>query len=419
VTFWRQLKLAAGPGLILGKNATIEKRSVVVRPKVLFLVGEDRFFWSHRLAVARAALRDGYEVIIVTRANGDAQKIRDEGFRLLSWQLIRESYSPLNELRAIRQVRQIYSREEPDLVYHVAIKPILYGSIAALGRKNIRVINALTGLGYLAASSSWKASFLRLFIWNAFRFFLNRPNQRVLVENQDDKQLLIKRVKVSPEKIRLIPGDGVDLSRFQPTPEPTGTPVVLLASRMLWMKGIREFFEAAKFLQSKGVRARFVLAGETDPSNPTSVPRQQLLEWQSSGIVEWWGHQQEMPSIFKQANVVCLPSHGGEGVPTVLTEAAASGRPIVTTDVSGCRDIIRHGINGILVPPRNSAALAVAIEELLKDPAKRLQMASRGREIVVNEFSQEIIAEQTLALYSELLKSRSPRVDKSLPNSKS
>lgn len=402
----------------MDKNVTIEQRSALDRPKLLFLVHEDWFFWSHRLAVARAALQNGYEVIVATRVLGDAQKIRDEGFRLIPWRLIRESYSPLNEFRAIRQVRQIYSTEKPDIVYHVALKPILYGSLAALGRKHLRAINALTGLGYLAASSTRKARFLRLLIWNFFRLFLNKPHQRVLVENPDDKRLLIEKLKVPPERIALIRGSGVDLSRFQPTAEPSGTPVVLFASRMLWIKGIREFVEAAKVLRSKGLNARFVLAGGSDLGSPSCVPRHQLLEWHSSGSVEWWGHQPDMPQIFKQANLVCLPSHGGEGVPTVLMEAAASGRAIVTSDVPGCRDIVRHGVNGRIVPPGDAAALAEAIEELLKNSAMRLEMARRGREIAVNEFSQEMVAEQTLALYSELLNSRSPRVDKSLRNPK-
>jgi glycosyltransferase involved in cell wall biosynthesis len=301
-------------------------------------------------------------------------------------------------------VRQIYASEKPDIVYHVALKPILYGSLGALGRNHIRAINALTGLGYLAASTTRKARFLRLLIWNFFRLFLNKSHQRVLVENPDDKQLLIEKLSVPPERIALIRGSGVDLARFQPTPEPSGTPVVLLASRMLWIKGIREFVEAAKMLRGKGIRARFVLAGDTDLSSPACVPRKQLLEWQSSESVEWWGHQPDMPRIFEQANLVCLPSHGGEGVPTVLMEAAASGRPIVTTDVPGCRDIVRQGINGTLVPPRDVAALAKAIEDLIKDPAMRLQMASRGREIAANEFSEEVVVHETLALYRELLR---------------
>ena len=396
----------------MDRNITIESRSVPIRLKLLFLVHEDRFFWSHRLAVARAAQRNGYEVIVATRVQRCAEQIRGEGFRLIPLRLIRESYSPLNEFRAIQQMRQIYRNEDPDIVHHVALKPVLYGSISALGRKNIRAINALTGLGYLAASSTQKARFLRLLIWNFFRLFLNGPNQRVLVENPDDRQLLIEKLKVSPERIALIRGSGVDFHRFQPTAEPSGTPVVLLACRMVWIKGIVEFVEAAKMLRSKGLDARFVLAGDSDASSPSSVPREQLLEWQSSGPIEWWGHQTDMPRIFEQANLVCLPSHGGEGVPTVLMEAAASGRAIVTTDVPGCRDIVRNGVNGRLVPPGNAAALAEAIEELLKNSTMRLEMARRGREIAVNEFSQEIIAQQTLALYSELLKSRSPQVYK-------
>jgi glycosyltransferase involved in cell wall biosynthesis len=374
------------------------------RPKLLFLIAEDWFFWSHRLHVARTALLDGYEVIVATSVNSCEKEIRDEGFRFIPLKLMRHSYSPLTELRVIHQLRQIYKHEAPDIVYHLALKPILYGSIAGMGRKNIRTINALAGLGYLAGSSTRKANFLRLPIWNAFRFFLNRRNQRVLVENQDDKQLLVTRLRVPPDRITIIRGSGVDLSRFQPTTEPAGTPLVLLASRMLWIKGIRDFVEAAKLLRDKGIAARFVLAGDTDLGNFSCIPRQQLLEWHNSRVVEWWGHQHEMTSVFEQANLVCLPSHGGEGVPTVLMEAAASGRAIVTTDVPGCRDIVRQGVNGILVPPRNAQTLSQAIEKLLKDPVMRLRMGSRSREIAAREFSQDEVAQQTLALCRELLR---------------
>jgi glycosyltransferase involved in cell wall biosynthesis len=376
-----------------------------MRPKLLFLIAEDRLFWSHRLPIARAALQDGYEVIIATRVNGDPQKIRDEGFRLIPLRLIRGSYAPMKELRAILELRRIYHSERPDIVHHIALKPVLYGSIAALGRRNMRVINAFTGLGYLATSTSLKARFLRLPIWKTLRFLLNRPNHRALLQNEADKQLLVTKLGVLPEKITIIRGSGVDMRLFQPTPEPNGTPIVLLASRMLWIKGISEFVEAVNLLLRKGITARFVLAGDSDNNSPSSIPRQQLLVWQGSGAVEWWGHQQEMSHIFKQANIVCLPSHGGEGVPKVLIEAAASGRAIVTTDVPGCRDIVRQGINGMLVPPRNVAALAKALEELLENPSLRQQMARRGREIAANEFSQEVVIHETLALYKELLKS--------------
>lgn len=391
-------------------NDTAAKRPSARRPKLLFIFSDDRFFWSHRLPVARAALRNGYEVIIATGVYSYAQQIREEGFRLIPLELIRKNRSPWKEWKAIRQLRRIYRTEQPDLAHQVAIKAVLYGSIASLGLPAVPTINALTGLGYLVASPSRKAAFLRFLIWRAFRFLLNRPNKRVLVENRDDRDLLVAKLKISPERVVVTRGSGVDIDLFQPAPEPAGTPVVTLASRMLWIKGVKEFVEAAKLLQAKSVAARFVLAGDTDLNNPSCVPRQQLLEWHNSGIVEWWGHQQDMPQVFKQSNLVCLPSRGGEGVPKVLMEGAACGRAIVTTDVPGCREIVRQGVNGLMVPPGDAVALAGAIEDLLNDFATRRQMAIRCREIAVDEFSEAAVVRQTLALYSELLSARSPSV---------
>lgn len=382
------------------------------RPKVLFLVSEDRFFWSHRLPVARAALRNGYDVTVATRVQSHGQQIRDEGFRLIPLKLIRKTNSPLNELAAIQELRRVYREEEPDLVHHFAIKPVLYGSIAALGHKDMRVINALTGLGYLVASTSSKAQFLRLLVWNALRLFLRRPNQQVVVENLNDKELLAAKVRLPPEKIKIIRGSGVDIDLFQRLPEP-GDPVVLLASRMLWIKGIRDFVDAAVLLRAKGCRARFALAGDTDSHNPSCVSRNELLEWHDSGVVEWWGQQDDMVQAFRQASIVCLPSHGGEGIPQVLLEAAACGRPIVTTDVPGCRDVVSDGVNGKVVQPRNSCALAAAIEELLNNPAGRKAMGSRSREIATSQFAQDEVLREILDLYEELLASsgtRSPDV---------
>jgi glycosyltransferase involved in cell wall biosynthesis len=191
---------------------------------------------------------------------------------------------------------------------------------------------------------------------------------------------------------------------FHPSPEPSGIPIALFASRMLWIKGISEFVEAARLLRDGGIKARFVLVGDADFGSPSSVPRQQLLEWQETGAVEWWGHKEDMPDVFKQANLVCLPSQGGEGVPKTLLEAAASGRAIVATDVPGCRDVVHNAVNGLLVEPKNIAELARAMEKLLKDPERRREMGERGREIAVREFSQELVVSKTLTLYSRLLK---------------
>ena len=378
------------------------------RPKVLFLVSEDRFFWSHRLPVARAARQHGYEVVVATRVESYEQQIRDEGFRLIPLKLARKTSSPLYEIRTLRQLLRIYKAEKPDFAHHFALKPVLYGSIAALRRKDTRMVNVLTGLGFLVASKSWKARFMRPMVWRAFRFLLNRPNQSVVVENDQDRQLLIAKVNVPPEKITLIRGSGVNIDAYQPTPEPSGVPVVLLASRMLWIKGVGEFVEAATMLRARGAQARFVLAGDTDPSNPSCVPREQLLAWENSGVVEWWGHQEKMRPVFEQAAIVCLPSHGGEGTPQVLMEAAASGRALVTTDVPGCRDVVQHEVNGIVVPPRAPEALAAAIQKLLVDPVLRRRMARQSRELATREFAEEAVVRQTLVLYDEAGRGAAP-----------
>jgi glycosyltransferase involved in cell wall biosynthesis len=373
------------------------------RPKILFVVAEDWYFWSHRRPIATAALQNGYDVFVATRVGVCGEKIVEAGFRLIPLRLNRSSYSLFHELRTVSELRSIYRGEKPDIVHHIGLKPILYGSMAALGNRRMQVINAFAGLGYLVSSPSFKARVLKQVLWKAFRFLLNRPNSFLLLQNREDRDLLVSEVGVRPEKTMIIRGSGVDVNDFQAAAEPAGVPVVLLSSRMLWIKGISDFVEAAKLLRARGVNARFVLAGDTDSGSPGAIPREKLQEWQNTGAVEWWGHQQSMSRLLQQATLVCLPSHGGEGVPKALIEAAASERAIVATDVPGCRDIVRHGTNGLLVPPKNPLALADAIAQLLKDAPLRTEMGRLGREIVVSEFSEERVVQETLALYRQLL----------------
>jgi glycosyltransferase involved in cell wall biosynthesis len=379
--------------------------SVPGRRKIIFLIAEDWYFWSHRLPLARAALRNGYEVIIATRVSKHGQKILDEGFRLVPLSLSRESYSPLKELRTIIELRRLYGKERPDVVHQVALKPVLYGSIAALGRGNIRVINALAGLGYLVASSTLKARILRIAVWSAFGYFLRRSGSRVIFQNEEDRDAIITTLKVPPENTVLIRGAGVDLETFSPAAlEPAGTPVVILPSRMLWNKGVKEFVEAARLLRAEGVKARFVMVGDTDSASPSGMPRQQLAAWHEEGVIEWWGRVEEMVSVYQGATVVCLPSHGGEGVPKSLLEAAACGRAIVTTNVPGCRDVVHDNVNGLLVPAKNVTELATAIRRLLENPILRSRMGIAGREIASREFSEQLVVQNTLLLYNDSAK---------------
>lgn len=375
--------------------------------KLLFFVTEDWYFWSHRLPPARAALRQGYEVVVATRVNQHADRIRAEGFGLAPIRLNRRGRNPFAELRAVVEMTCIYRRERPDIVHHLAIKPVVYGSIAARLAGVPAVINALPGLGYAFVSSSASARLVRAVIVRAFRWTLNAGNSLLIVQNPDDRAVLIAERAVAPERVRLIRGSGVDIGLFVQSAEPAGSPVVMLASRLLWYKGVGEFVEAARIFKARrrnmNWQARFVIVGDSDNHNPAAIPREQLTQWQDSGAIEWWGRRDDMPKVLAQANLVCLPSTYGEGVPKVLLEAAACGRAIVATDAPGCREVVRHGVNGLLVPPRDAQALADAIESLLGDPTRRAAMGALGRRLVEEEFTDDLIARQTLDVYKEVL----------------
>ena len=370
-------------------------------PKLLFLVTEDWYFCSHRLPLARAAKAAGYEVVVATRIGRHADAISGEGFKLIPIGLRRRSHNPLRELAAILEIAGIYRRERPDLVHHVALKPVLYGSLAARLARVPAVVNALAGLGFVFASASLRARLLRPWVVGALRLLLDADGARLIVQNPDDRRMLVDHGVVAAARVRLIRGSGVDIRRFAPTPEPVGTPLVMLPGRLLWDKGVGEFVAAARLLKERGVAARFVLVGDGDPENPAAIPDEVLQAWRQDGVVECWGRREDMPEVLGSSHIVCLPSYR-EGLPKALLEAAACGRPIVATDVPGCREIVIDGSNGLLVPPRDAPALAAAIVRLLAQAKLRAEMGRRGRELVELEFSEEIVVAQTLAVYREL-----------------
>ncbi|OPY07490.1 MAG: N,N'-diacetylbacillosaminyl-diphospho-undecaprenol alpha-1,3-N-acetylgalactosaminyltransferase [Syntrophaceae bacterium PtaB.Bin095] len=329
--------------------------------------------------------------------------IRRAGIRLIPFDLSRKGMNPASELAVLARLVALYRKEKPDIVHQVAMKPVLYGSLAARLSGVSRVVNALAGLGYIFTSDQPKARFLRPVIGSAFRGLLNSRRSRLILQNQDDRAKFIRKRFISEKRIRLIRGSGVDTAVFVPTPEPPGVPVVILPSRMLWDKGVREFVDAAGQLKKRGISARFVLVGDADPHNPSAIPTEQLTAWHAEGAVEWWGRRDDMPAVFEQSHIVCLPSYR-EGLPKVLLEAASCGRPIVTTDTPGCRDVVRQGENGLLVPVRGTAELADALQLLIEQPELRKKMGCKGREIVVSEFALEKVVAKTMNIYRELLK---------------
>lgn len=370
--------------------------------KLVFFVTEDWYFCSHRLPLAIAAREAGYSVSVITRVGTHGEIIESAGLTLVPFNKSRRSKNPLAEARSIWQLMKIYRDIKPDLVHHVAMKPVIYGSIAARVTGVPATVNALAGLGYLFSSDSLVAKILRPFIKGLFRLLLNHQRSSLILQNPDDVELMCRSGTVSRDRVRLIMGSGVDTEEYLARPEAGGIPVVLLASRMLWDKGVGEFVDAARVLRNEGVTARFVLAGDGDDENPGSIGSDQLKAWHERGDIEWWGRCTDMPTIFSQSHLVCLPTYYGEGVPKVLIEAASSGRPIVTTDSPGCREIVHDGVNGILIPARDVVALVAALRELLDSPEIRSQMGNAGRQLVKDRFSIEKVIGETLDIYGDV-----------------
>lgn len=372
------------------------------RHRILYFVTEDWVFCLHRLPLACAALRAGYDVAVVTRVRNHGDPIIAAGLRLIPVNLARGGMHPWRELRTLLELWRIYRAERPDIVHHVAVKPVLYGSLIAALTGVRATVNALTGMGFLFTSNRRLARLLRPAVELALRVLLNRRGSRVIFQNADDLRTLTGAGIVKPGTTRLIRGSGVDTIAFMPSPELPGTPLVVLPARLLWDKGVGEFVAAARLLKQQGMRARFALVGDRDPENPAAVPQATLDAWRAEGVVELWGWRDDMAHVYRDCHVVCLPSYR-EGLPKALLEAAACGRPSVSCDVEGCRDAVRHGESGLLVPVRDANALAAALRRLIENPAQRAAFGRTARDIVVAEFSLDIVIGQTLALYRELL----------------
>jgi glycosyltransferase involved in cell wall biosynthesis len=374
------------------------------RKRLLFVVTEDWYFVSHRLPIARAALDAGYEVFVATRLGEKADIIAREGFTPVALKRMRRSgRNPFCELAAIAELLSLYRSSRPSIVHHVAMKPVVYGSIAARLAGVGAIVNNVAGLGFVFSSKAAYAKILRRLIDPPLRYALRQRQALTIVQNKDDARVLVDEIGVAPDTIRLVKGSGVDLAQFSHSRWESSPPIVLLASRMIKEKGVGDFVNAAAQLKKDKVAARFVLAGAPDPENPHSISEAVLRQYHEDGIVEWWGHRDNIPEIIREAAIVCLPTTYGEGIPKILIEAAAGECPIVAYDVPGCREIVTDGDNGVLVPAGDVDQLAQALKQLLENSEQRRRMGARGRELVQAEFSQEIIVAQTLAIYSELL----------------
>jgi glycosyltransferase involved in cell wall biosynthesis len=371
--------------------------------RILFVDSEVGEFLQYRMALARKLREAGFDVHVAVSGKHGVEDILRQGIAVHSFYLRRKSTWPFDELRCWVSLLRLYRRLRPLLVHHVCLKPTLYGGIAARLAGVPAAVDTLTGLGHLFTAQTVKTRFLRSMVARGLRFSFGHQNHRVIFQNPNDRECLLARSNMPGERAVLIKGSGVNPSIFTAEPEPDGPPVVMMACRLLWAKGVGEFVNAARLLRARGIRARFLLVGEPDHGHPSAIPVRTLEQWRDAGDIEWPGWERDMPALLSRIHIVCLPSHYGEGVPRILVEAAASGRASVATDTPGCREVIRHGQNGLLVPAGDSEALVGALAQLIKNPALRADMGRRGREIAIREFSVEQVTEANLAVYRSLL----------------
>jgi glycosyltransferase involved in cell wall biosynthesis len=373
--------------------------------RLLFVVNVAWFFLSHRLPIARAAAREGFRVHLATTITDERERraIADAGIELHEIPFGRSSMHIFGEVATLRPLARLYSRLQPELIHHVSIKPVIYGSLLARCYRIRAVVNSIPGLGHAFLTRGWRAELLRRFLVSLYRLALRPSNVLVIFQNQENREYFLEQRIVRPAQCALVRGVGVDLAAFNPTLPPAGAIVVTMAARMLKEKGVEIFVTAARRLRSEGHAATFRLVGDPDPMSPGTISRELLDQWNSEGVVNWLGHRADMPNVMAESHIVCLPTYYGEGLPKVLLEAAAAGRPIVTTAIPGCRDIGRHGENALLVTPRDVDSLVDALRTLITDRGMREQFGRRGREIVEQEFSETSLVQQTLDVYREAL----------------
>ncbi|HUS54352.1 MAG TPA: glycosyltransferase family 4 protein [Thermohalobaculum sp.] len=369
--------------------------------RLLFVINDLAFLISHRLPVAQAALEAGYEVHIAAPKDSSSEmRLAGQGFHLHRLSMHRHKVNPFSELRSIWQIFRTYRRLKPDTVHLITIKPVLYGGISARLAGVPAVVSAISGLGFAFSGRSFKSRAISRLVKPLYRLALGHSRQSVIFQNEHDRMTLENLGVDLSGKVEIIRGSGVDLAAYKHTPEPDGPVTVIVPSRLLHDKGIAEFVEAARILKRENSTARFVLVGDAPIENPGSISQTILDFWRTEGVVELWGFRADMPSVLSQAHIVVLPSYYREGLPKALIEAAACGRPVVTTDAPGCRDAIIADLTGRLVPVRDIPALADAMRGLIDDKATRLRMGSAGRALAEQAFSIEHVTRRHVEIYN-------------------
>lgn len=372
-------------------------------PKLFIVVNEDRFFLSHRKPIAAAAQKAGFETVIVTKDTGQGAEIEELGFRMLDLPINPTGMNPLQELKTYRYLGKLYKSESPDIVHHVGLKNILWGGLAAKTTNIKGVVNAVSGLGGLFNGDH--LSFISKCILWLMGYSNNRKNVKVIFQNNDDLSIFMKEFAVKPEQVEFTKGSGIDLKEFSYVEEPTeGKITVIFTGRMVREKGVCDLIEAAELLKNEYAgKVRFLLCGRLTP-NKTGVTEEYMKEHCDGEYVCWLGERKDVRQLLEKSHIMAFPSYYREGVPKSLIEASAIGRPIVTCDSTGCRDVVDDGINGFLVNPRSPLEIKDVLKKLIDDKDLRIRMGKASREKAETEFSIEKVVATHMKIYNELLK---------------
>lgn len=368
--------------------------------RVVHVLNDLSTFFTHRKALIDDLKKD-FEVIILAPEHQDHSALTAQGYAVRVYKISRKGLNPITELKTFLDLFQHYLELKPDVVHHFTIKPVIYGSIAARMAYIPRVVNSITGLGYVFTGKGLLPRLLRPIIQRLYRRAFKPDNVQVIFQNSDDRQLFIKRKLVRLTQAHVIPGSGVDVDKFYPKPEPQSPPApfkVVLPARMLWDKGIGEFVDAARLILKQRKDVQFELVGGLDPNNRMAIKESTIRQWESEGLIHWRGRVDDMTAAYHESHVVCLPSYR-EGLPMALLEAAACGRPIVTTDAPGCRELVEHERTGLLVPPRESVPLAEAILRSLADADLREALGSGARTDVAETKSAQAVNAKVRSVY--------------------
>jgi len=372
--------------------------------KIIYFTTTATAFLTHRLNLAKEAQKKEFQVHLICDASKNIRQLQKMGIHVHHLKYMRRgSFNPFRDLMLIYEIYKLYRDLDPTLVHQVAQKPVLYGTIAARLAGVKKIVNALGGMGYMFISTSLKAKILKRIIKILWRLLLKNTNQKLILQNPTDFNSFKKIL--SETQLRLIAGAGINIKDFPYTPEPTCPIKILMVSRLLWDKGVDEYIKAANTLKNTYPDVHFQIAGDIDPENPNSLTSQDLENTLSNTALECLGPRKDIAYLYQNSHIAVLPSYR-EGLPKSLLEACSTGRPIVTTDVPGCRDVVKNNKNGFVVPVRNASLLAKAIEKLILDPNMRQRFGNHGRARAESEFSENAIVKKTFDIYSELLKKK-------------